>query len=138
VPAECQHASKLPADEMDAMTKYLKLTTRFYPGQDDDLIAWLEDMHASYGKKGETVKDVLRKGLGAGSSNSAIQLDTGSLLADIRQVVESALASHALQPTVQTEAESQDDALAEEQLSRLDHDLTIDSGSSLQGLPDKW
>ena len=46
------------------MSKYLKLTIRFYPGQDDDLIAWLEEMRASYGKKGETVKGTLRKGLG--------------------------------------------------------------------------
>jgi len=27
---------------MNAMSKYLKRTIRFYPGQDDDLIVWLE------------------------------------------------------------------------------------------------
>jgi len=80
------------------MSKYLKLTIRFYPGQDDDLIAWLEEMRASYGKKGETVKGTLRKGLGAVDSASAVALDHGSLLADIRQVMESSLASYAFQP----------------------------------------
>ena len=107
------------------MPKYLKLTIRFYSGQDDDLIAWLDDMRVSYGKKGETVKDVLRKGLGGTGSVSAVPLDTGTLLADIRQVMESVLASHAIQPTVRTEAKAQDDALAEERLSRLDLDLAL-------------
>lgn len=108
------------------MPNNLKLTIRFYPGQDDDLIAWLEDMRASYGKKGETVKDVLRKGLGAADSGSAVSLDTGSLLADIRQVIESSLASFAFQPAVQAEAKSQEDDAAEERLSRLDLDLALD------------
>jgi|GEM_PF-1893479 len=111
---------------MNAMSKYLKLTIRFYPGQDDDLIAWLEEMRASYGKKGETVKDVLRKGLGAVDSKSAIPLDTGSLLADIRQVIESSLASYAFQPAVQEAEKSKDDEIAEERLSRLDLDLSLD------------
>jgi hypothetical protein len=109
------------------MPNNLKLTIRFYPGQDDDLIAWLEEMRASYGKKGETVKDVLRKGLGATGNGSAVPLDTGSLLADIRQVMESTLASFAFQPALQAEAKSQDNDLAEERLSRLDLGLSLDS-----------
>ncbi|MCJ7434528.1 MAG: hypothetical protein MUO77_13665 [Anaerolineales bacterium] len=108
------------------MSKHLKLTIRFYPGQDDDLIAWLEEMRTSYGKKGETVKDVLRKGLGATGSGSAVQLDMGSLMADIRQMMEAALASYAFQPAVQAEAKSQDDDLAEERLSRLDLSLSLE------------
>ena len=111
---------------MDAMSKYLKLTIRFYPGQDDDLIAWLEEMRASYGKKGETVKGTLRKGLGATESRSAVQLDTGSLLADIRQVMESTLASYAFQPAAQAEAKVQEEDVAEERLSRLDLALSLD------------
>ncbi len=111
---------------MNTMSKYLKLTIRFYPGQDDDLIAWLEEMRASYGKKGETVKGTLRKGLGTADSGSAVQLDTGSLLADIRQMMESTLASHAFQPAVQAEAKSQEEDAAEERLSRLDLALSLD------------
>lgn len=111
---------------MNAMSKYLKLTIRFYSGQDDDLIAWLEEMSASYGKKGETVKGILRKGLGAADSGSAVQLDTGSLLADIRQVMESTLASYAFQPAVQAEAKPQEEDAAEERLSRLDLALSLD------------
>ena len=111
---------------MNAMSKYLKLTIRFYPGQDDDLIAWLEEMRASYGKKGETVKGTLRKGLGAADNGSAVQLDTGSLLADIRQMMESTLASYAFQPAVQAEAKPQEEDAAEERLSRLDLALSLD------------
>lgn len=110
---------------MNAMSKYLKLTIRFYSGQDDDLIAWLEEMSASYGKKGETVKGTLRKGLGAADSGSAVALNTDSLLADIRQVMESTLASYAFQPAVQVEAKPQEEA-AEERLSRLDLALSLD------------
>ena len=112
------------------MSNNLKLTIRFYPGQDDDLIAWLEEMRASYGKKGETVKDVLRKGLGAIGDSSIVPLDTGSLLADIRQVMESTLASFTFQPASQAEAKSQDDDLAEERLSRLDLGLSLDPPTS--------
>jgi len=108
------------------MSKQLKLTIRFYPGQDDDLIAWLEEMRASYGKKGETVKGTLRKGLGAADSASAVALDHGSLLADIRQVMESSLASYAFQPAVQVEANPQEEDIAEERLSRLDLALSLD------------
>jgi hypothetical protein len=120
---------------MNAMSKYLKLTIRFYPGQDDDLIAWLEEMRASYGKKGETVKDVLRKGLGTTGSSSAMPLDTGSLLADIRQMMESSLASYAFQPAAHVDAKVQDDDLAEERLSRLDLGLSLDPP---EPLPKKW
>ncbi len=108
------------------MPNNFKLTIRLYPGQDDDLITWLEEMRASYGKKGENVKDVLRKGIGTTISSSAIPLDAGSLLADIRQVLESTLASFAFQPSLQAEAKSQDDDLAEERLSRLDLGLLLD------------
>lgn len=117
------------------MSKYLKLTIRFYPGQDDDLIAWLEEMRASYGKKGETVKGTLRKGLGTADSGSAVvALDHGSLLADIRQVFESSFASYAFQPTIQAETISQEDAV-EERLSRLDLGLSLDPPKPM---PKKW
>ena len=108
------------------MSKYLKLTIRFYPGQDDDLIAWLEEMRASYGKKGETVKGTLRKGLGVTESSSAVALDCSGLLADIRQVMESTLASYAFQPAAQAEAKVQEEDVAEERLSRLDLALSLD------------
>jgi hypothetical protein len=51
------------------MPKDVKVTLRFYSGQDDDLITWLESLHVSYGKKGEAIKDVLRQGLGPTDSD---------------------------------------------------------------------
>lgn len=109
------------------MPKPLKLTIRFYPGQDDDLISWLGDMQTSYGKKGEAIKDALRRGLGTTSGgSSAPPIDTGSLLADIRLMFESALASHTLQPTAQCDVKDGEAQLVEERLALLDQSLSLD------------
>jgi hypothetical protein len=108
------------------MPKPLKLTIRFYPAQDDDLIAWLGDMQTSYGKKGEAIKDALRRGLGTTSGGSSAPIDTGSLLADIRQVLESVLASHMLQPAAQRGVEGGEAQLTEERLALLDQSLSLD------------
>jgi hypothetical protein len=108
----------------------LKLTLRFYPGQDDDLIAWLNDMRASYGKKGEAVKDTLRCGLAAQGEHPATALDTSGLLADIRLIMESVLASHVVQSAPQAQAQGQETQLAEERLALLDQDLTLNPTQS--------
>jgi hypothetical protein len=63
----------------------IKFTVRFYPGQDDDLLRWL-------GAKTQAIKEMLRRGMGANPvrvTTTAPALD----LAEIRQVVEAAVAS---------------------------------------------
>ena len=110
------------------MPKPLKLTIRFYPGQDDDLISWLGDMQISYGKKGEAIKDTLRRGLGTTSGDSSSPpIDTGSLLADIRLMFESALASHTFQPATLCDVKDGEAQRVEERLALLDQSLSLDS-----------
>jgi len=70
-----------------------EIRARLYPGQDDDLIRWLEQFDGQpYGVKSQAVKEALRRGIGGGdpgqmSSTPAPAVD----LAEIRQVVEAAV-----------------------------------------------
>jgi hypothetical protein len=44
----------------------VKLTVRLYPGQDDELIAWLDQFDdRPYGAKSQAIKEALRRGIGA-------------------------------------------------------------------------
>jgi hypothetical protein len=69
------------------------LSLRLYWGQDDDLISWLEQFDGQpYGVKTQVVKEALRRGLSAGVGQAAAAppaLD----LAEVRRVVEAAIAS---------------------------------------------
>jgi hypothetical protein len=87
LPASQQSASNGTID----MPKELKITLRFYPGTDDELIAWLSELNLSYGKKGEAIKAAMRRGLEQTSGVTPDFLDAGSLLADIRQTIETTL-----------------------------------------------
>lgn len=63
---------------------------RLYPGQDDDLIAWLERFDdRPYGVKTQEVKDALRRGIGgeAASPSTSASVD----MAEVRRVVEAAV-----------------------------------------------
>jgi hypothetical protein len=73
------------------MPNELKITLRFYPGTDDELIAWLSELDLPYGKKGEAIKAAMRRGLDQAVRVSPDPLDAGSLLADIRQTIETTL-----------------------------------------------
>lgn len=120
------------------MTKPLKLTIRFYPGQDDDLIDWLGDMQTSYGKKGEAIKDALRRGLGTtGGGSSTPTIDMGSLLADIRLVFESVMETRTIQPAAQRGAEDGEAQLVEERLALLDQSLSLDPAEKPWGAETK-
>ena len=44
------------------MSHPVKLTIRLAPGKDDDLIGWIAGLAMPYGEKGETIKQVLRRG----------------------------------------------------------------------------
>ena len=112
------------------MSKDLKITLRFYPGADDELIAWLNGLHLSYGKKGAAIKDVLRKGLSPTITNQPVRLDAGNLLADIRQVVEVAIQASLVSfsgnsPAIKPDPEQTEGA--EERLAQLDIGLSIDA-----------
>lgn len=75
------------------MSKDKKITLRLKPGEDDDLLAWLEAIDSTYGKKGAAIKATLRRGIDTPDATSAAQPDAGNLLADIRQVVEATLST---------------------------------------------
>ncbi len=76
----------------------IKFTLRFYPGRDDDLIRWLDELDGGYiGAKTRAMKEALRRGLRAApaadrSARSCQDTLTASL-AEVRQVVEVAVAS---------------------------------------------
>jgi len=114
-----------------AMPQELKITLRLYPGPDDELIVWLNGLNLPYGKKGEAIKDALRRGLGQSATTNPATLDAGSLLADIRQVIEASiqtsLAGLAVNPPAANETDQTEQV--EDRLSRLDRDLTLNDGS---------
>ncbi len=106
-------------------TEEIKITIRLYPGQDDDLIAWLSKLRQPRGQKGQAIKDALRRGIGqAGTVPPAAALDASALLADIRQVVEAALQSAMITPPSQQSASSADEA--EQLMSKLDQAMGFD------------
>jgi hypothetical protein len=102
----------------------IKFTLRFYPGRDDDLIRWLDEIDGEYiGAKTRTMKEALRCGLGVGPLQATVaapELDRSTeltaSLAEIRQVVEVAVASalgryqgEVAGPAVTTTAAEEDD-----------------------------
>ena len=70
-----------------------KFTLRFYPGQDDDLIHWLDGLDEDSARtKTQALKEALRRGVRAESLQATVAapaLDMG----EVRQVVEAAVAS---------------------------------------------
>jgi len=112
------------------MKNDLKLTIRLYPGQDDDLIAWLSELRLPHGQKGDEIKQTLRRGIGqTGAVPPAATLDASALLADIRQVVEAVVQSAVITPSTQPFANAGDDA--EQLMSKLDQAMGFD-------LDDHW
>ena len=79
----------------------IKFTLRFYPGRDDDLIHWLDELDGEYiGAKTRVMKEALRRGLRAGPLQATVSAqvpdrpaESTASLAEIRQVVEVAVAS---------------------------------------------
>ena len=71
----------------------IKFTLRFYPGQDDDLIRWLDGLEEEHiGAKTQAMKEALRRGLGTDPLQAKVAAPALDLL-EIRQVVEAAVAS---------------------------------------------
>lgn len=71
------------------MSKEVKVTLRFYSGQDDDLIAWMENLQDCHGKKGEFIKNALRLGVGLTTSDKPFLADR--LTSDERAIAERAM-----------------------------------------------
>lgn len=84
----------------------IKFTLRFYPGRDDELIHWLDELDGEYiGAKTRAMKEALRRGLrfeplqatvaapAVDRSAKSCQDTLTTSLAEIRQVVEVAIAS---------------------------------------------
>ena len=76
----------------------VQLHIRLYPGQDDELLRWLEQFEVQpYGVKSQAVKEALRHGIdpdsrptGAAALDPAVEL-SGQSLAEIRRVIEAAI-----------------------------------------------
>ena len=69
---------------------------RFYPGQDDDLIRWLDGLDSEpIGAKTQALQMALRRGTDAGQVDAGQGPGTAPALdlAEVRQVVEAAVAS---------------------------------------------
>jgi hypothetical protein len=79
----------------------VRLTLRFYPGQDDELLRWLDELDwERSGAKNQAVKNRLRIAMGPDTSPTATTAsvpdrapDLTVLLAEVRKVVEAAVAS---------------------------------------------
>jgi hypothetical protein len=71
----------------------IKFTLRFYPGQDDDLIHWLDELdEEQIGAKTQAMKDALRRGMRTDCLQATVPAPALDLV-EIRQVVEAAVAS---------------------------------------------
>ena len=77
-----------------------ELRVRLYPDQDEKLFIWLEELNKlPYGEKSKAVKETLLRGLNLDGRSAAYNcgttaaFDTGSLLSDIRRVMEATLES---------------------------------------------
>ena len=71
----------------------VEIKIRLYPGQDDELIRWLEQLEDQpYGVKTQAIKEALRKGLGASPLQAAATAPAVDL-AEVRRVVEAGVAS---------------------------------------------
>lgn len=108
-------------------SKYRKITIRFSIEEDADLLAWYDNLNS--GKKGEIIKDVLRRQLSMSDKKEAPQLNASKLLADIRQIVDAsivgALEEYAL-PVEKKVAEKEEDTEAENLLDALIGSSRID------------
>ena len=107
-------------------SKTRKITIRFSCEQDADLLAWYDNLR---GRKGEKIKDVLRRELPLTEKKETPQLDVGNLLSDIRQIVDSAITGALEEYALPTEKEATDikeDAEAENLLNALIESSRID------------
>lgn len=123
------------------MPEEKKITLRLFAGKDDDLLAWLESLHVPHGEKGETIKNAIRRGLALPQETPSAALEAGTLLADIRQVVEATLqttlAGLSLYPAESAEATEADETI-EACLYGLGQELLLDTEEQLSHPGESW
>ena len=72
----------------------VELKIRLYPGQDDALVRWLEQFRGlPYGVKSQAVREALLRGIGENGQGLSPAPAVAVDLAEIRQVVEAAIAT---------------------------------------------
>jgi hypothetical protein len=108
------------------------LSLRLYWGQDDDLIGWLEQFDGQpYGVKTQAVKEALRRNLST-DGGQAMASQPSLDLAEVRRVVEAAIASalarfEGQMPGAVATAPGEDDE-AEDLLDALGDSLVLEEG----------
>ena len=105
-----------------------EIRVRFYPGQDDDLIRWLEQFDdRPYGVKSQAVKDALRRDIGAepGRPASLPVLDLSEIRAVVEAAVTQALARFEGQVSVSPSASPGEDEEVEALLDGLGAELVL-------------
>jgi len=115
----------------------IRLNIRLYPGQDDELIRWLEQFNDKpYGVKSQAVKEALLRGMGSGNpgqGDAAPAVD----LAEVRQVVEAAVATALARFKGQVSGAvpatpPEEDEEVEDILDQLEAALILDDDSDLE------
>ncbi|MBN1814552.1 MAG: hypothetical protein JXA14_22120 [Anaerolineae bacterium] len=118
----------------------IKFTLRFYPGQDDDLIRWLDGLdEKQVGAKAQTIKEMLRQVLGSKAIQGARSAGVWDL-AEVRRVVEAGVTSALARLEGQrigcarpVQADEDDDEV-EMLLGALDQSLVLrDDGGDITG-----
>ncbi len=106
-----------------------KITLRLNHVKDSDLIIWLDELQLPYGKKGEAIKNALRRGIRSDEVPPAAQLDTSDFLAEIRQVVEATMTTTLATISIAANtpsAEGEEDEYAKDCLDQLGSELLFD------------
>lgn len=104
------------------------LLLRLHPGQDDDLIRWLEQMDGRhYGAKSQAVKEALRRGIIGQMPQNSAPATPAVNLGEIRAVVEAAVESALVRlgAAITVDSTDQQDDETEALLNSLDAALII-------------
>ncbi len=107
----------------------VRLTLRFYPGQDDDLILWMKSLDGQpYGAKSQAVKGAIRRGI---ETVPDVSITPVLDLSELRQVVESAVTQGLsrfkgqIGQAITSDSSDDEDAKAEAMLNNLGMSLVL-------------
>jgi hypothetical protein len=92
--------------------KCCRISIRLYPGEDDDLLTWLAEQDDHHGAKTHAIKQAWRRGIATGDAAPTPPLD----LAEMRTVVEAAVATAMGRFNVAAASENDDEEEEAEQL----------------------
>ena len=105
----------------------VQLHIRLYPGQDDELLHWLEQLDdRAYGLKSQAVKEALLRGIGKGSNAGGLPaIDLSEVRRVVEAAVETALSRLQGQMVAAPGSPSTEDDEAEELLDALGEALVL-------------